>query len=491
MPALDATGGDRPIGEDVVLRTPGLEGDAEVREPSRRGERGPAGVTRKAMEQALKSTDLSAFRTVEIKSARRVGGGASGRNRGGTDENYIELEAPDAGPDFGQVLLYQDEAGVLTWHTGEEIKRGAERAGGRRRYRVWGGVAETEGEGDGTRGLLSAIGSKVLTVIVFPVIDPVIGKVGDYFADKWEQKNRPYGIRAFGPTGYGKPTTAAWTDADWERMAKGRALLFIHGTGSRSHSGFGALPTGFVKWAHTNYEGRVFAVDHPTIGTSPRENAEWLIGQIPRGATLDVDIICHSRGGLFSRVLAEQQGVLSLEDRQLAIRRLLMIGVPNAGTALADGDHILSFIDSYTTLLNLLPAPAIVDVLETLVTVLKQVALGAFKGLDGISSMLPKGAYLTELNAGPTSQIPTRYFAMGSNFEPSQPGLGQFKDGIIDKIFGADNDGIVPTGGVADRNGSSMFPVADSHVFQGEVDHSGYFRNREAVKLMQDWLGAP
>ena len=193
---------------------------------------------------------------------------------------------------------------------------------GRRRYRVWGGVAETEGEGDGTRGLLSAIGTKVLTVIVFPLIDPVIGKVGNFFAQKWEAKNRPYGIRAFGPTGYGKPTTAVWTDADWGRVAKGRALLFIHGTGSRSHSGFGALPTGFVKWANTNYEGRVFAVDHPTIGTSPRENAQWLIGQIPRGAKLDVDIICHSRGGLFSRVLAEQQqGALNIEDRQLAIRR--------------------------------------------------------------------------------------------------------------------------------------------------------------------------
>ena len=234
----------------------------------------------------------------------------------------------------------------------------------------------------------------------------------------------------------------------------------------------------------------MFAVDHPTIGTSPRENAEWLIGQIPRGTKLDVDIICHSRGGLFSRVLAEQQGALNLEDRQLAIRRLLMIGVPNAGTALADGDHILSFIDSYTTLLNLLPAPAVVDVLETLVTVMKQVALGAFKGLDGITSMLPKGEYLAKLNIGLRSQIPTHYYAMGSNFEPSQPGFGQFKDGIIDKIFGIDNDGIVPTEGVAGGNGSSMFPVVDSHVFQGEVDHSGYFRNEEAVKIMRDWLTA-
>ena len=488
MPALDATGRDRDIGDDVVLRTPGLEGEAEVRKPSRPGERGPAGVTRKAMEEALKSTDLAAFRTIEIAKARRVGGGAPGRNRGGTDDSDIELEAPDAGPKFGQVLLYQDEAGVLTWHIGEAVKRAAERGGGRRVYRVWGGVAETEGGGDGTRGLLSAIGSKVLTVIVFPLVDPVLGKVGDYFADKWEQKNRPYGIRAFGPTGYGKPTTAAWTDADWGRIAKGRALLFIHGTGSRSHSGFGALPKGFVKWAHTNYEGRVFAVDHPTIGTSPRENAEWLIGQIPRGAKLDVDVICHSRGGLFSRVLAEQQGALGIDDRQLAIRRLLMIGVPNAGTALADGDHILSFIDSYTTLLNLLPAPAVVDVLETLVTVMKQVALGAFKGLDGISSMLPKGEYLAKLNIGLRSQIQTHYYAMGSNFEPSQPGFGQFKDGIIDKIFGIDNDGIVPTEGVAGGNGSSMFPVVDSHVFHGEVDHSGYFRNKEAVKIMRDWL---
>ena len=490
MPALDAKGGDRNIGDDVILRTPGLEGDAEVRRPTRPGERGPSGVTKKAMEQALKSTDLRAFRTVEIKSAHRVAGGQPGRNRGGTDDSYIELEAPDAGPDFGQVLLYQDEAGVLTWHTGEPVKRAAERASGRRVYRVWGGVAETEAEGDGTRGLISAIGSKVLTVIVFPLIDPVIGKVGNFFAQKWEERNRPYGIRAFGPAGYGKPTTVAWTDADWGRIAKGRALLLIHGTGSRSHSGFGALPNGFVKWAHTNYEGRVFAVDHPTIGTSPRQNADWLIGRIPRGTKLDVDIICHSRGGLFSRVLAEQQGALKLEDRQLAIRRLLMIGVPNAGTALADGQHLVSFIDSYTTLLNLLPTPAVVDVLETLVTVMKQVALGAFKGLDGITSMLPKGEYLAKLNVGLRSQIPTHYYAMGSNFEPAQPGFGQFKDGIIDKIFGIDNDGIVPTFGVADRNGSSMFPVVDSHVFQGEVDHSGYFRNAEAVKIMRDWLTA-
>ena len=491
MPALDSNGRDRDVGDDVILRTPGLEGDAEVRRPTRPGERGPAGATKKAMEQALKSTDLRAFRTVEIRRARRVGGGGqSGRNRGGTDENYIELEAPDAGPAFGQVLLYQDEAGVLTWHTGEAVRAGADRASGRHRYRVWGGVAESDGEGDGTRGLLSAIGSKVLTVIVFPLVDPLIGKVGDYFADKWEKKNRPYGIRAFGPTGYAKPTADTWGDEDWKRVAEDRALLFIHGTGSRSHSGFGALPSDFMKWAHREYEGRVFAVDHPTIGTSPRDNAEWLIGQIPQGTKLDVDIICHSRGGLFSRVLAEQQGALDLRDRQLAIRRMLMIGVPNAGTVLADGDRILSFIDSYTTLLNLLPTPAIVDLLETLMTVLKQVSLGAFKGLGGIQSMLPKGDYLTRLNVGLRTQIPTRYYAMGSNFEPSQPGFGKFKNGVIDKLFGIDNDGIVPTAGVADANGSSMFPVADSKVFQGEVDHSGYFGNDEAVTLMRDWLTA-
>ena len=241
MPALDATGRDRDIGDDVILRTPGLEGEAEVRRPTSPGDRGPAGVTREAMEQTFASTDLQAFRTVEIASARRVGGaGQAGRNRGGTDENYIELEAPDAGPDFGQVLLYQDEAGVMTWHTGEAVKRAAERGTGRRRYRVWGGVAESEGDGDGTRGLLSAIGSKVLTIVVFPLIDPLLGKVGDFFAQRWEAKHRPYGIRAFGPTGYGEPTADQWTEADWKRVAEGRALLFIHGTGSRSHSGFGA-----------------------------------------------------------------------------------------------------------------------------------------------------------------------------------------------------------------------------------------------------------
>ena len=98
MPALDAKGGDRNIGDDVILRTPGLEGEAEVRRPSRPGERGPAGVTRKAMEQALKSTDLRSFRTVEIKKARRVGGGASGRNRGGTEKTTSRSRLPMPAP---------------------------------------------------------------------------------------------------------------------------------------------------------------------------------------------------------------------------------------------------------------------------------------------------------------------------------------------------------------------------------------------------------
>ena len=68
--------------------------------------------------------------------------------------------------------------------------------------------------------------------------------------------------------------------------------------------------------------------------------------------------------------------------------------------------------------------------------------------------------------------------------------LAQAKPGEYEAFSFLDNDGIVPTEGVAGGNGSSMFPVVDSHVFQGEVDHSGYFRNHDAVKIMRDWLSA-
>jgi hypothetical protein len=494
VPTLDATGRETRI-EDVVLRTPGLEGEAELRSSAPAGTRGPVGITRPALEQALAANDMSAFRTIEIGKTHEVDlSPTRGRGHGDEPGSAIEIEVPDPGPKYGQVLLYQNEAGVVTWHIAQPATMGPAGRGSqaRRVYRVPGGVPPAEREETATRGLIGLVGSKVLTAFVFPLVDPVLRRVGDFFAQRWEGKHRPYAVRTFDVADYSMPPARPWTAADWQRVAGGPALLFVHGTGSRTHSGFGALPREFVRELHAAYEGRVFAFDHPTIAATPTENVERFVSQMPDGLRLQLDIVSHSRGGLVSRVLTEQQPSLDLGSRAIAIRRMVMVGVPNAGTALADGDHLGSFIDGYTTILNLLPNPGAADVLEVLITVVKQLAVRAFNGLDGIQSMLADGRFLQALNVPLTSTISAHYYAMGSNFTPDQPGFAQFKDHMIDAIFDkAENDGIVPTAGVAAANGSSLFPVTDSHVFRGAVDHSGYFGNEAARGIIRDWLRAP
>src|SRR5690349_15436610 len=63
--------------------------------------------------------------------------------------------------------------------------------------------------------------------------------------------------------------------------AKGRVLMFVHGTFSSSHAGFGALPAATMAELHRRYDGRVIAFDHPTVGVDPALNAQWLLGQLP------------------------------------------------------------------------------------------------------------------------------------------------------------------------------------------------------------------
>jgi hypothetical protein len=498
MPALNSDGRDIAVG-DVIVRSPGLEGEAELTPSAERGQRGPAGVTMPALEAALAGTELTAFRTITIRNTRAVGPTRRRGQRGAAAPRQLEVEVPDPGPDYGQVLLHQNEAGVVTWHLPEPPaqprgrgKRQARGAGDRLHYRIPADVPPAPGGAGQTRGLLGLIGSKVLSALVFPLLDPVLGRVGDFFAQRWEAKNRPYRLRTFAVETYGSPPVGTWADADWTTMRGGRALLFVHGTGSRTHTGFGALPREFVSGLQQLYDGRVFAIDHPTLSSTPTENVEWLIHQMPDGLELDLDIVCHSRGGLVSRVLTERQSTLELGRRRVSIGKLVMIGVPNAGTALADTKHLSSFIDSYTTILNLIPSPAAVDVLESVITILKQLAVGAFKGLDGVQSMLPDGPFLKQLNVEAPALGGSRYHAMASNFEPSQPGFAQFKDAIIDKIFEIDNDGIVPTDGVFAQNGSSLFPLesGNCHVFQGSVDHSGYFANATARDIIRGWLAA-
>jgi hypothetical protein len=166
------------------------------------------------------------------------------------------------------------------------------------------------------------------------------------------------------------------------------------------------------------------------------------------------------------------------------------VGAPNAGTILADAHHMGDLIDTYTNLLNFLPDSGLTEILAGIITVAKMLAVGAAKGLPGLQSMCPGGDFATWLNAGPRSE--TRYFALSSDFTPGEPGLRQLAaDRLMDRIFKAANDLVVPTDGVFSANGSACFPIEERLVFKGPgaVAHTGYFASRPARDRMMEWLG--
>ena len=257
-----------------------------------------------------------------------------------------------------------------------------------------------------------------------------------------------------------------------------------------AHTAFTALPVEVLTELARRYDGRVFALDHFTISVTPSDNVQWLAGVLPPTASMTVDVVTHSRGGLVGRALAERAGELGLGDR-LRVRNLVMVAPPNAGTALADKEHLSQLLDRITNLVQYIPDNGVTDALGLVLSIVKQLAVGAFGGLDGIMSMNPSGPGLRSFNASRESSA--TYRVVTSNFEPP-PGSSLARiarDKGTDVVF-ADvlNDLVVPTVGAYELPATPGFPVPDPLVFPAEagVDHSSYFGRPELGPKLLEWL---
>lgn len=355
--------------------------------------------------------------------------------------DLVETAAPVPGE--AEVLLHESPEGALTWHHPGELGLVGARPGRVRRF-------------------------------VFAVADRA--------AEAFETRARPHRLRAFPDD----------THVDLaELAAQGRVLLLVHGTASTAASAFGALPEPLLATLAERYGGRLVAFEHPTISVAPVDNVAWLAEQLVGLGTgrLGVDLLAHSRGGLVSRLLAEQP------DRtggRLEVGRAVLVASPNAGTALADDDRIGQLLDRLTTMADLLPDPLGRPVLDVVLRIVQQVAVGALHGLDGLAAMDPDSAFLGDvLNTGSPDR--SGYAAVAADFEP-RPGsaLAQVAlDGLSDVVFAeAANDLVVPTDGCYDVPGLGGFPVADRLVFAAReaVDHNGYWTRPAFADHLVRWL---
>lgn len=490
------------LGNGYSLRAPGLRGEAEQFAANLATTRAASRImdsTLAALDDALKREGVAEVRRIDLALRPAIAAGtASLRSAAGEPE--LELQVPDLGPEVGQIVVSVDDLGGVRWHLpGDDASSGAASrgAGAVRTFRIPASFATVPTESIvGQRSLFGAMARRLLKVLVYPITDPILGAIGQHFAARWEAAKRPYRLRSFTPENFRDASVASLSRDELATLVKkdDPMLLFIHGTFSTAHGGFGGLPTETMSELHRRYAGRVVAFDHPTLADAPDDNVRWLLKELP-AASMQCDIVCHSRGGLVSRVLSERLTSFDLDASRVDVRRVVFAGTPNAGTALADADHMVAMIDRLTTALTLAPTGPVTETFEALVTVIKVLGHSGLKGLKGLASMHPKGPFLGSLNKVDARRA--EYYAIAADYEPADRGLRALvsasADHLIDQIFDkTPNDLVVPTEGVWHKNGGAGFPFDAKHVLAFKpsdgVMHTNFFLQPAVSEKLLAWL---
>lgn len=281
-------------------------------------------------------------------------------------------------------------------------------------------------------------------------------------------------------------------------------LVLIHGTFVDTASTFGklwALHPQRVGELFAHYGGRVYALDHPTVGATPIANALTLVNALPAGARLH--LATHSRGGLVAEVLARiagQQGALSNDElaffegpehaahlrelKQLAaavkakgirVDRVVRVACPARGTLLAS-----KRLDAYLSVLKWGIELTGVPVLPSLVDFLSEVARRRAnpESLPGLAAMIPDSPLLNWLNSA-EEPVAGELRVIAGDLQGDSV-MGWLKTLLSDAYYWTDNDIVVHTRsmyGGAPRAGGASFLLDQG----GKSTHFNYFANERTA----------
>jgi len=386
------------------------------------------------------------------------------------------------------ITLIEDDYGILRWRIGDPVPR-VTSLGGRRAV-----VPNLEGEVIWEHEIQD-LGTNT-----------VVGKLQELD----QSLNRNQSLRQLMKDG---------TLAKVEQISdQGPILVLIHGTFSKTEALLEELNShndgqDFLKWAKGNY-AQVLAFDHPTISISPILNA-LEVSRILNQSAAEVDVVCHSRGGLVTRWWLE---VLDRPDRKR--RRAVMVACPLKGTSLAAPDRLRKGLEHLSNMVRAAGAVASAVPFTAGIAGLMSIAAGAVgavahtPAVDAIFAMVPGLASMSriqnnsELNQLQASKGNTvDYFGVKSNFEPPDVKIWQFWkvfNSPVDRVKNALADDFV----FRDKNNNPVQNdlVVDCEAMQGvppfvlkewcdfrtssTVHHTNYFAQPDTVKFMKDKLSA-
>lgn len=455
---------------------------------------------------AMEVLDIREQETIHLDTESAVAG----------DSVIIEPAPPP--PNAVQVVLYQDEAGALSWHLADGTPTGSDGQPPTTRLRS-GQLRDTftiptrtagaqralrsEPASARLRGFITTLGRKVFKVLVLPLVSDWLGEPLRKLVTTIESRYRREIIRPLDASNYRK--AAGEEFRDWEALRGKRALLVVHGIFSTTEGMLSQFPEAAMEALQANYEGRMIALDQLTVSSGPEDNARGFLEKAKAAlgtGTVEFDILCHSRGGVVSRALVER-GREIVPGHPCQFRKVFFAGTPNAGSHLADPDHMVAMIDAFTNFATAFPDGWATYTLELLLGLVKLLVHSGERHLPGASAMSTlSDEYISKVlnSAVPSSLIPEcDYAAVSSDFAPtSESGLAwRLANQLVARVFhtakgdAISNDMVVPSKGVYDSNGHPWFPITKRLLFEAGdgVKHTDYFAQPQVVQAIHWHFG--
>jgi hypothetical protein len=382
------------------------------------------------------------------------------------------------------ITLIEDEFGILRWRIGDPLPAVTDLAG-RRMIQP-----NVEGEVIWEREIQD-LGA-----------NNVIGRI-----QALDRKLNPnQGLRVLKAGTLGKADRESITD-------KGPILVLVHGTFSKTEALLDELNSiqegkDYLSWADRNY-AQVLAFDHATISTNPFLNALALSCLLNQTAA-ELDVICHSRGGLVTRWWLE---MLDRTDRKR--RRAVVVGSTLRGTSLAAPnrvrkgfEHLSNMVRAVGTVAAAIPFTAGISGLMSVAASCVGAAAHT-PAIDALFAMVPGLAAMSRVqNNSELNQLQAlrgnsvEYFGVKSNFEPPEVKIWQFwrafnrpldrvKNALADDFIFRDKEGnSVQNDLVVDCEAMLGIPPCDVKEWcdfgtSATVHHTNYFAQSETVNFIR------
>ena len=308
-----------------------------------------------------------------------------------------------------------------------------------------------------------------------------------------EAHSKPEGLVSLG-YGWAQPATPIELAA-----ARGRkVLLLVHGVFSSVEGGFADLAgEAGMRQLLDRYNGLVFGYDHWTIAKTPQQNALNLLARIPADADWELDIVCHSRGGLVVRSLladAADDAVLAAiarlrPGRIAGVGQVVFVAAANQGSPLAAQDELRQFLNVAAMLASFSGGMA----LDVVIGLARAVVSLGFER-PSVRALATGSALVDSLNRGGTLLDDADTWYARANFDYGESALER-TGALINRLLMAatDNDVVVPYDSVllpgARAGADRVLNFGTPERKQSEIWHTEFFRQPAMRRFLLRHLG--